>query len=159
MVLMRIVILFSLKLKDTRFNRKFSPSIFTILQNRYPYFKSHGKYYYKKKRVYWWWVDGLYQICTHNQSKLLKPLHQLMFLIYVAIQNVLIDCVCKDVLDYKLITIKLKFFFLERCSSPNKFCSCAIETMEVLSCNLSHARYFQRELTHACYKPAWLNSR
>jgi len=37
-----------------------------------------------------------------------------MFLIYVANQNVLIDCVCKVVLDRQPSTIKVFFFFLQK---------------------------------------------
>jgi len=46
------------------------------------------------------------KLCTYNQSKHLESPHQIMFLIYVAIWNVLIDCMCKVVLNRQPTTIK-----------------------------------------------------
>jgi len=50
--------------------------------------------------------------------------------------------------------IKNPSFTLEKCSSLNKKHFLPTEWMKVPSCELTHVRYFQRELTHACYKSA-----
>jgi len=47
----------------------------------------------------------LKQLYIYNQSKHLKLSNQLIFLLYLTILNVLIDCVCKVVLKYQPTTL------------------------------------------------------
>jgi len=58
-------------------------------------------------------IFGPKQLCIHNHSKYLELSHQLMFLIYVSIQNVLIKCVFKIVLDCQPTTIKLFVLYVD----------------------------------------------